>query len=486
MDEKERAVLDRMFQPEAVAVFGGVHEPGKFGHMMLQSLIRYGFKGRLYPVSPAGGEVFGIKVRKGLREVDGPVDLACVCVPAKEVPSVLSECLEKGVKGAEILSSGFAETGLEEGILLQEEVSAMAARGIRMVGPNCFGIHCPKGGLTLLPGFDFSREPGPVAFMSQSGGVATDLCHEARGAGFGFSKVVSYGNGCDLEAVSLLEYLSQDPDSRFIGAYLEGVKDGRRLMEVIRGIAPKKPVVIWKGGLTPPGAGAVKGHTGSMAGEREIWRGFFAQSGAICVEGLEEMTDALTALVYLRTDASRIALLGGGGAIGVFCSDLAHRYGLKLPAFSDRTRSQLRKWFPTPGNSLGNPLDTGTPVIHPELLLPMVEFLLREEAFDVLIVVFLIHPLAVVSPAFMEMDGLAARDLEDMISPLLEKAADLRDSYGKDILVVMENRAVLPSDAEIEGRCRRLKASFFEKGVPVFPSVKRALKAVSKAAGRIS
>lgn len=475
-----------MFQPEALAVFGGVHEPGKFGHMMLQSLIRYGFKGRLYPVSPAGGEVFGIRVRRGLEEVEGPVDLACICVPAKEVPSVLRECLGKGVKGAEILSSGFSETGLEDGIMLQQEVSRIAARGIRIVGPNCFGIHCPKGGLTLLPGFDFSREPGSVAFISQSGGVATDLCHEARGAGFGFSKVVSYGNGCDLEAVSLLEYLSHDPDTRLIGAYMEGVKDGRRLMELIKGIAPNKPVVIWKGGLTPPGAGAVKGHTGSMAGEREIWKGFFAQSGALAVEGLEEMTDALTALVHLRTGARRIALLGGGGAIGVFCSDLAHRYGLELPAFSEGTRSYLRRWFPTPGNSLGNPLDTGTPVIPPEVLSPMVEYLLKEETFDVLIVVFLIHPLAVVSPVFMSMDGLPARDLEEMVSPLLEKAVDLRNRYGKDIIVVTENRAVLSSDAEIEGRCRRLKASFLERGVPVFPSVKRALKAVSKAAGRIS
>jgi len=481
MESKERAVLDRIFEPAGVAIFGGVHEPGKFGHMMLQSLIQYGYKGKIYPVSPAGGEVFGLNVLKSLSHVDGPVDLGCICVPAKEVPGALRNCLERGVSGAEILSSGFSETGDAGAIALQDEVARISRLGIRIVGPNCFGIHCPRGGLTLLPGFDFAKTPGPVALISQSGGVATDFCHEARTAGLSLSKVVSYGNGCDLEAVSLLDYLSGDSETRYVAAYLEGVRDGRRLKEVLRKLASRKPVVIWKGGLTPTGAKAVMSHTGSMAGERAVWSGLFAQTGALQVEGLEELLDVMTAMVHLKAGGSRIALLGGGGAIGVFCSDLAYRYGLELPVFSDNTVASLRKWFPTPGNSLRNPVDTGTPVIPAEIIADIVEKILMKETVDVLVVVFLIHPLAVVRPAFMKMDSLPAPCLHDMVSPLLDRADDLRKTSGKDLVVVMENRAVLPSDLDVEKDYRELKGLFLAHGVPVFPSVARAMRAIGKA-----
>lgn len=481
MDSKERAVLDRLFEPAGVAIFGGVHEPGKFGHMMLQSLMQYGYKGKIYPVSPAGGEVFGLKVMKSLRDVDGQVDLGCICVPAREVPGVLKDCLERGVSGAEILSSGFSETGEVEATALQEEVARLSRLGIRIVGPNCFGIHCPRGGLTLLPGFDFAGEPGQVALISQSGGVATDFCHEARTAGLALSKVVSYGNGCDLEAVSLLDYLAGDAETGYVGAYLEGVKDGRRLKAVLKEISSRKPVVIWKGGLTPTGAKAVMSHTGSIAGERDIWKGLFAQTGALQVEGLEELVDVMTAMVRLKSSGKRIALLGGGGAIGVFCSDIAYRYGLELPVFSDNTTAALRKWFPTPGNSLRNPVDTGTPVIPPEIIAGIVEEILMKEPVDVLVVVFLIHPLAVVRPAFMKMDGIAAPGLHEMVSPLLDRADDLRKRSGKDLVVVMENRAVLPSDLDVEKDYRELKGLFLTRGVPVFPSVSRAVRAIGKA-----
>ncbi len=484
MESKERAVLDRIFEPAAVAIFGGVHEPGKFGHMMIQSLIQYGYKGSLYPVSPAGGEVFGLRVMKSLKDVEGKVDLACICVPARQVPGVLRDCLSKGVPGAEILSSGFSETGDAEAIALQEEVARLSKRGIRIVGPNCFGIHCPRGGLTLLPGFDFAKSPGPVALISQSGGVATDFCHEARTAGLSLSKVVSYGNGCDLEAVSLLDYLSGDPETRYVGAYLEGVRDGRGLKEVLRELASRKPVVIWKGGLTHAGAVAVRSHTGSLAGEELIWRGLLSQTGAMQVEGMEELTDVMTAMVHLKGPGKRIALLGGGGAIGVFCSDLAYRYDLELPVFSDKTRASLRRWFPTPGNSVRNPVDTGTPVIPPEIISGIVEEILLGEPVDVLVVVFLLHPLAVVRPAFMKMDGLAAFGLHEMVAPLLDRADDLRRRSGKDLVVVMENRAVLPSDLEVEKGYRELKGLFLASGVPVYPSVVRAMRAIGKAGSR--
>jgi len=210
MIEKKSNPLDRIFAPRGIAVFGGISRPGAFGNLIALSLIRYGYSGKLYPISSKGGELNGHIIYKCIEEVDGPVDLASISVPAKFVPDILRSCLRHGVTGAQIHSSGFAEIGSPEGLALQEEVAAIAREGIRIVGPNCFGIHSPRGGITLLPGSDFSRKPGSVALLSQSGGVATDFGYEARLAGIHLSKMVSFGNGCDLDVITLLDYLLTD------------------------------------------------------------------------------------------------------------------------------------------------------------------------------------------------------------------------------------------------------------------------------------
>ncbi|MCP4578886.1 MAG: GNAT family N-acetyltransferase, partial [Deltaproteobacteria bacterium] len=201
MDVSDQKKFDRMCCPRGVAVYGGVSKIGSFANSVFLSLVKYGYKGRLFPVSPSGGEVAGFKTIKNLSEANGPIDLASISVPAEAVPSVLEECLDYGVAGVQIHTSGFAETGTPEGEALQRELVKYASKGLKIVGPNCFGIHCPKGGITLLPGFDFEQESGPLAMISQSGGVANDFGHEAGLAGLGISKVVSFGNGCDLDAV---------------------------------------------------------------------------------------------------------------------------------------------------------------------------------------------------------------------------------------------------------------------------------------------
>ena len=166
--------LERMFTPRGVAFFGGIASPGAFGNLIALSQIRYGYKGNLYPISPKGGEIGGHKIYKSLSAVEGPVDLACVSVPARAVPEVLQECLDHRVNGVQVHSSGFAETGTEEGIELQKKIVRVARQGLRIVGPNCFGLHSPKGGITVLPGSDFSKEPGtlpPIWKASRTGRV---------------------------------------------------------------------------------------------------------------------------------------------------------------------------------------------------------------------------------------------------------------------------------------------------------------------------
>jgi len=481
MNARERQKLDRMFHPRGVAVYGAVREPGKFGHMVIQSLLKYDYPGSIYPIYPGGGEVFGLKSYQRLKDVVGPVDLARVCVPAEKVPEVVDECLRYGVPGAEIISSGFAETGETEGIRLQQELVSISEKGIRVLGPNCFGIHCPRGGLTLLPGFDFSRESGPVALISQSGGAAVDFSQEARMAGFAVSKVVSFGNGCDLDAVDLLDYFADDHDTRYIGAYIEGVRDGRRFAQILKNVTPRKPVLVWKGGLTPPGRMSALSHTGSLSGEALVWKGLFSQTGALAVDGLEEMVDTMTALVHLHNCGRNVAIAGAGGAIGVFSGDLAHRWGLQVPGFDTQTQRRLATLFREPGSNIGNPLDTGTPVVPVQAIIEMIEAILTNEGVDVLVMVLLFHQLTVLIKTFAEMDGLPWQSLEAYLDTLLEAIASLRQRTGKNVVMVLVNRANLPSNAELEGMYRALRLRCYAKGVPFYPTVERGLRAIRNA-----
>jgi len=400
--------------------------------------MRYGYPGKLYPISSKGGELNGHTIYKRIQDVDGPVDLASISVPAKYVPETLRACLRQGVTGAQIHSSGFAETGSPEGLALQEEVTAIAREGIRVVGPNCFGIHSPSGGITLLPGSDFSKKPGSVAMLSQSGGVATDFGYEARFAGVHLSKVVSFGNGCDLDAIALLDYLSTDPETDVIAAYLEGITDGHKFLETVQRVTRQKPLVIWKAGLTPPGNRATQSHTASLAGDVNIWEGVLRQGHAIPVQGLDELMDALVALKYLKKPGPRIALVGGGGAIGVFSCDLSHRSGLTLDHFSTETQRRLRQFYPTPGNSMQNPLDTGSPMVPADVIENSLEVILDSEPIDILIMVFLIRPLEVEVRSFMEMVGVPTGPPGAYLEGLLPVLDRLKKKSNKEIITVFE------------------------------------------------
>jgi len=478
MKPEERQQLDRMFNPRGLALFGGAATVDSFGKLIILSQIQYGYQGGLYPISSKGGEIAGLKIYRSLSEVPGPVDLASISVPARAVPEVMRECLNHGLKGVQIHSSGFGETGEREGAALEAEVGRIAADGLRVVGPNCFGIHCPRGGVTLLPGSGFSKEPGPVAMISQSGGVASDFGYEARFLGFGLSKVVSFGNGCDLDAVKLMDYLADDPETEYIAAYLEGVGDGRKFFDLVGKVTPEKPVVIWKGGLTPLGDRAAMSHTGSMGGEAKVWDGALSQAGAASVQGLDEMMDTLAALNYLKAPCQRIALLGGGGAIGVFSSDLAYRWGLEVPTFSRETQKRLREFFPTPGNSMANPLDTGTPALPVETLLALAREILTREPVDVLIMIMLLRTLEVELPLLFKLNGTEPPPSGSYIKSLVRTLAQVKEETGKEVVMVFDNRAYMPEDVAVEAVSREMRSLFQAEGIPVYPSTERALRGI--------
>ena len=310
--------LQRIFHPKRLAVIGVSAGSLGFGSRTIETLLHFGYQGEICPVNPKGGTISGLKIYKTIEEIPGDLDLAIIAVPAPLVPKALEACRRKGVIGAEILSAGFKELGTPEGRALEEEIKKISRQGIRVVGPNCFGIYCPAGGLTILPGLDFPRESGPVAFLAQSGGMAGEFVMNCSSLGLTFSKVVSFGNGVDLRETELLQYLGDDPETRVICLYMEGVEDGRAFFKVLKEVTAKKPVIIYKGGLSQAGSRAVVSHTASLGGSRQIWESMMRQANAVQVNNSWEMAQAALAFVQLPERPVRgVAVVGGGGALGV-------------------------------------------------------------------------------------------------------------------------------------------------------------------------
>ncbi len=350
--------LDPVFHPRSVAIVG-VPRGMKIGKLFLISMLELGFAGEIYPVHPEAEEIDGIKAYPSVSAIPGPVDLAIVLVPHNRAMPVVKECAAKGVKGAVLFTAGYKETGTEDGKRLEEELTTIArSSGMRLMGPNCMGIYCPKSGLSFFPGL--SREPGSVAFITHSGSLGNILGRMAPAQGIRFSKAISLGNECDLDSAELLAYLGADPETEVIGAYLEGIKDGRSFLAALGAAARNKPVILWKVGLTPEGSRAASSHTGALAGSREIWDSVVRQTGAVPVVGLEALADTLMGFSLLpRNLGDRMAILSGPGGLAVAAAEACGAEGLRLADLSDETRSTLSEFIPPTGTSLGNPIDVG-------------------------------------------------------------------------------------------------------------------------------
>jgi len=333
MNAKE---IEAVFQPQSIAVIGASSDPMKFGGRTYMTV-----KGRLdgeklYAVNPNISDINGEKAYARVQDIPGDIEHAIVSVPAPFVVQAIRDCAEKGVRAVQILAAGFTETGVDEGKLWEEQIAEIAGQnGMRIVGPNCFGVYSPDGPLTILPGPDFPKETGPLGLLAQSGGFAGNLVRKVLELGIRFSKAVSYGNACDVNEIDLLTYFRDDPETKFIAAYMEGVKKGNQFFELVRETTPQKPVIIWKGGLSNQGGRAVASHTASLAGSREIWDGFFRQTGAIPAIGVNGVIDLIVGF-YCQPDfcAEHVSVIGGGGAITVAAADALEKEGLSILPFS--------------------------------------------------------------------------------------------------------------------------------------------------------
>jgi len=349
--------LDRLFHPRAVAIVGVSKNSESQGYMYLRQLLGFPFRGPLYPISIEEQEVLGVPCYKTLREIAGPVDHVISCIPHHQVLRLVEDCVVKGVRSIHLFTARMAETQMEDRLDLERQIIHRAREaGIRVIGPNCMGLYCPSGGLTFR--FSLSKEPGHVAFASQSGGNAADLEYQGAGRGLRFSKIISFGNASDLNESDFLEYLIEDPETKVIAMYLEGVKEGRRFLDLIRRSDGRKPVVLFKAGRTKAGSRAAISHTASISGEDALWEAMCHQFGVVRVHSVQEMADVLLAFQFLRpSTGQRVLVMGGGGGGSVAAADACELEGFDVPPLPLEIREEIRSFAPEVWSLISNPMD---------------------------------------------------------------------------------------------------------------------------------
>lgn len=339
--------LDKIFNPESIAVIGVSRDENSVGYGILKNLIE--FK-KIYAVNPNAESILGIKCYPKITLIKEEIDLAVICTPAKIVEKVVDDCIKKRVKGIIIISAGFAEIGKKK--LQDSIVKKLKKSKIPMIGPNCLGIIRPS--INLNASFAPSMPlKGNIAFISQSGALANSIIDWSVEERYGFSTIVSYGNKAMLDAPDFIEYLSKDNETKAIAIYIEGIKDGKKLIKIAKKC--NKPIIALKAGKTSKGIKAITTHTGSLAGSYEIYKAAFKQSNIIIAETMEELFDLAKAFNQPKCK-NAIGIITNGGGCGVLCADYCSDLNLNVVELKKSTIKKLDKYM-HPAYSRSNPLD---------------------------------------------------------------------------------------------------------------------------------
>jgi len=354
--------LKPIFSPKSIAVIGASRSPMKIGYEILQNILVQGYTGKVYPINPETPFIMGLKTQPSVLAVKDDIDLAIIAVPAEFVPKVMTECAKKRVKGAIVISSGFGETG-EKGKALEEEVLQIARKGgMRLIGPNTLGYKDPIDNLDAAFVFGMPR-PGEIALISQSGALCIGMIYYANGEHIGLSRVISVGNKADVDDADLIDYLNNDPSTKVIAMYIEGIKDGKKFLDSARRC--QKPIVAIKAGRTPAGSAAASTHTGSLSGSDAVYDSAFKQVHIQRAYDVIELFDFARALAYQPpTLSNKVGIISNGGGAGIMIADWCESIGLKVPNLAKKTVEALRPHLPSI-TSARNPLDvTGDARFH--------------------------------------------------------------------------------------------------------------------------
>lgn len=357
-------IMDKFFQPKSLALIGATSSPG-FGYGIPLFWKKYGWLERAYLVNAKGGELHGQKVYRSIADLPDGIDLAVVLVPATSVRGVLVELGQKGIQAVIIESAGFAEIG-PEGKKRQDDLLEISREfGIRLLGPNCVGIINTENQFATVEIMDRAMEPGSVAIMAQSGVFGNILLDHLPEVGVKISKVATMGNKMDLDEADFLDYFVADPKTRVILIYEEGVREGRRFLEVLRRACRRKPVVILKSGRTPFGTQATLSHTGSLSGEDRLYDAAFRQAGAIRASSLSELIEVTRVLsTQPSMKGKKVGILTTSGSLGAMAADAIYNESLEIVPWSRGTVERIQEAAPNWVN-VKNPLDIGPSGIFP-------------------------------------------------------------------------------------------------------------------------
>ena len=459
--------LDYIFKPDSMAIIGASDNIAKWGHMMVDRPLRTGYKGAIYPVNPQGTEILGLPSYRSVTDIPGPVDLAVITTQASQVPRVMQECVQKGVKGAVLISAGFAETGAAGNKLQEEVVKIARAGGIRFVGPNCMGLWSAAGSLNNA--FESAPKAGEIAFISQSGTFGSYMSELANLKGYGLRMFISIGNQADITTADYIEYLAHDDGTRAIILYLEGVKDGRRFFDVCRETLKKKPIIVYKGGSSAAGARATMSHTASIAGSEIVFQNVCRQLGLVRTEESFQIFEVAVALLgQPLPPGRRIAVMGTGGQ-AVAIIDACQRLGLEIPRLDKTASALLAAMLPAHAPLPNNPVDFAGSYRTAVDEANVVETLLKLDYIDGVISNVPVNPLVWST----KLDKLGNPELLKQIQQLVDEGVKqfcgLPRKYGKPIACVRWHGDVSKDPVSTQ---------LIESGIPVYDAPEQCARAM--------
>jgi 3-hydroxypropionyl-CoA synthetase (ADP-forming) len=353
--------MDLFFNAKSIALIGASPEIGKIGNSVLETLVKHDYRGKVYPVNAKGyPEIMGIPAYKSLDDIKDPIDVVIVTVDLKFVPDLLKICGAKSIHNVVIISGGGKELGGERAAIEQQVKELSSQLNIRIIGPNCIGMFNGENRLDCaFQGHDRMLRPknGNVAFLSQSGTIG--IAFMEHSFPFGMSKMVSYGNRSDVDEADMIWYLAEDPQTKVIGLYVEGLGDGRKFVNTAKKVISerKKPIVVFKNGRTTRGAKQAASHTGSLGGTYSVVKGAFSQNGIISVDSYDELTASLKALSWQPVpEGNRVAMVTNGAGPIIAAIDQFERLGLQVADLSEESIKSFKSHYPAT-YVIGNPCD---------------------------------------------------------------------------------------------------------------------------------
>ncbi len=380
-------MLDKVLNAKSVAIIGASKNKTKRGYQAIKTLKADGFEGEIYPVNPKEDMILGLRCFKDITEIEGPVDLALITTPARTIPNIIRKCGEKKVAGAVIIAGGFRELGATGKELEQQVVTAAKETGVRLIGPNTSGMINLKSNLNLV---GIQNAPkGNIALLCQSGNMALTLITEATVRKHeGFTYYVGVGNEADIKFHEYLEFFRNDPDTKAILMYVEGMSEGRKFLQEAHNTSKEKPIILLKSGRSATGKKSAGSHTGSLAGMSEVAKLAYERAGIIVIENSDELfpvAETLSSQSAIKNNS--IAILADGGGHATIAADLLSDYGVNLPELSDKTKEKLRKILPDAA-SVVNPVDVaGGTDSDPSLFADCAKIILKDPNVGGLLVV---------------------------------------------------------------------------------------------------